>query len=362
VSRTIIDSPTGIHAEGTVSGRDRRLAVVIRQADLERELGVVAETVNASFESGLALDRFRWLYQSNPDGPAIAWLALEEGSGEIVGTTAVCPRRVQVGPAGRQVLAWNCCDFSIRPRYRTMGAAIKLRRAAKAGIDAGDSEFLYAHPNERMLPIHLAVGHQPLGKMVRHAKLLRTSTGWRAVDRTAAVALRIGNRRLWRPSVPDTESVEQWPLPELDALFEEASHRIGTAVVRDARYLDWRFRQNPLERDELIVTTRKGRVAGYLVYTMKRDIGLVKDWLGIDAAAVDALFLQLVSEMRRRDAASVSVTALESHPDLARLTALGFLRRPDWTTAVAYANPALPDAEVVTDARAWYMTVGDRDV
>lgn len=338
------------------------MPILIRQANLKQELGSIAETVNTSFERGLPLDRFRWLYEANPDGPAISWVAVDECSGQIVGTTAVCPRRVRIGGTGRDVLAWNCCDFSIRSRYRTMGTAIKLRRAARAGVDAGHSQFLYAHPNNRMLVVHLQVGHRKLGRMVRHAKLLRTSSGLRIVDRAASIASRVVGRDWWRHTSEDTELVEQWPLSALDTLFEDASHRLGTAIVRDSRYLDWRFRQNPVERGEMIVVRRRGRLTGYLIFTEKREVGVVKDWLALDASAVDALFQTLIVEMRRRDAPSISVTALESHPDLTRLTALGFLRRPDSTTAVVYANPDLAESKMVTNPSAWYMTLGDRDV
>ena len=45
------------------------------------------------------------------------------------------------------------------PRYRAGGAAIALRRAARTAVDQGVRPFLYAHPNERMLQIHIRVGH-----------------------------------------------------------------------------------------------------------------------------------------------------------------------------------------------------------
>jgi hypothetical protein len=338
------------------------MPIIVRQANLEQELTDIAETVNASFAARLPPTRFRWLYQENPDGPATAWVAIDDSSGTIVGTTAVCPRRVRIGGRSRDVMAWNCCDFSIQPRYRTLGVAMKLRRAARAAVDAGQSRFLYAHPNERMLAVHLQVGHRPLGKMIRHAKLLRTSSGVPILDRAASVALRIAGARLWRRSELDAELVDRWPLSQLDALFEDASPRLGTAVVRDSRYLEWRFRRNPLEQGEMIVVSRCGRLAGYLIFTMKHDVGLVKDWLATDTTGVEALFQALTAEMRRRDARSISVGALESHPDLPGLTGLGFLRRPDSTTAVVYANPNLADEHKITDPCAWYMTLGDRDV
>ena len=339
------------------------MPIVIRQADLTEDLGAIAETVNASFDCHLQLERFRWLYQANPDGPAISWLAVDDRSGEIVGTTAVCPRRVRIGGSGRDAMAWNCCDFSIRSHYRTLGTAIKLRRAARAGVDAGHSEFLYAHPNDRMLPVHLRVGHRALGKMVRHAKPLRTSSGFRTVDKASSMALRVMGRDLWRPSNDETELLGEWPIAALDALFEDTTRRLGTtAIVRDGRYLDWRFRQNPMEPSEMIVARRHGRLIGYLIFTQKRDVGMVKDWLGLDKPAVDALFESMIGELRRRDALSISVTALESHPDLARLKSFGFLRRPDSTTAVVYTSPDLPESKMVTNPSNWYMTLGDRDV
>jgi hypothetical protein len=338
------------------------MPIVIRQADLDKDLGAIADTVNTSFACQLGLDRFRWLYQQNPDGPAVSWLALDDESGEVVGTTAACPRRVRIGEMGRDVMAWNCCDFSIRARYRTMGVALKLRQAARAGVDAGQSRFLYAHPNDRMLAVHLRVGHRPLGKMIRHAKPLRTASGLRPIDQAASIAFRVVGAGLWRRSTEEIELVDAWPASALDALFEDASQRLGTAIVRDSRYLDWRFRQNPLERGEMIVARRGGRLVGYLIVAEKRKVGIVKDWLAVDGNATDALFNGLVAEMRRRDAPSISVTALESHPDLARLRSLGFLRRPDSTTAVVYANPESAESKMVTNPSNWYMTLGDRDV
>lgn len=361
VNPVVSQTGVALPMEPAVSARQRRGSIAIREADLNRELTLIADTVNASFDSRLTLERFRWLYQQNPDGPAIAWLAFDEASGTVVGTTAACPRRMRLG-TGRHALAWNCCDFSIHSGYRTLGVAMKLRRAAKTGIDAGVREFLYAHPNDRMLQVHLTVGHQVLGKMVRYAKLLRLSTRWPVINRASAIALRVGGRAPWGRARVDAGIVENWPIAELDALFEAATHRIGTAVVRDGRYIDWRFRQTPLERTELIVARRGGRLTGYLTFSTKGEVVLVKDWLAIDEAAVDALFVRLMCEMRTRDAVSISVTALESHPDFARLAALGFVRRPDWTSAVVYAGTGMADRNMVVDANAWYMTVGDRDV
>ncbi len=87
------------------------MGISIREADLDRELPLFASTVNNAFGSRVPDQRFRWLYLDNPDGRAVAWFAVDDRTGDIAGCTGVSPRRVRVG--GREVIGWNCGDFSI---------------------------------------------------------------------------------------------------------------------------------------------------------------------------------------------------------------------------------------------------------
>src|SRR5687768_15684034 len=216
------------------------MGILIREADLDRELELLASTVNTSFGSKVSLARFRWLYLDNPDGRALAWLAIDDRTGDVAGCTAVSPRRVRLAHMRRQVKAWNCGDFSITARYRTMGAAVKLRRAARDGIDLGQSPFLYAHPNDRMLPVHLRVGHSPLGRMVRHARPLRLSTRSKVANSLSMAALRLCGADIVVRQRHEIEGVSSQALPDdIDAVYDRAADRIGTAVVRDRRYLEW---------------------------------------------------------------------------------------------------------------------------
>ena len=72
-----------------------------------------------------------WLYVHNPDGPARAWLAEDDG-GEAVGVAAAFPRRVWI--EGREHTCWNLGDFAIRPDHRSLGPAVRLQRAAVAAV------------------------------------------------------------------------------------------------------------------------------------------------------------------------------------------------------------------------------------
>jgi len=338
------------------------MGIVIREVDFARDLDALMEVFDECFNMRSTRERFEWLYVNNPDGRATAWFVINDETGEVAGCTAVFPRRVRVAGMREPVAAWNCGDFAIRRRYRTMGAAVKLRRAAKDGIDAGQSAFLYAHPNDRMLAVHMRAGHRVLGRMVRYARPLRLRTGSGALDRTSSYAFRWWKARPFRRAA-EVDRVMDGRLPrDLDVLDDMAAGRNCTALVRDTTYLEWRFLRNPVERSEFLIVRRNGRPVGYLVYVMKGEAALAKDWLAVDESARYDLFADLLEVGRQRDAASVSVVALETHPDLPALRRQGFLPRPDASSAVTYVAESHTNRGSVVDPKSWYMTVGDRDV
>jgi len=337
------------------------MGITIREADIDREIDLIRTTFNANRAVPAGPARFRWLYFDNPDGRAKAWVALDDRTGEVAGVAAVLPRRVRVARDGSQVIAWNGADFSINRRYRTMGVAVKLRRVACDAVDRGECAFLFAHPNNRMLPVQLRAGCHALGRMVRHAKLLRVRTGGPPVRAVASAGLRLMGTD-WLVRVRhDVEWRRGLVTPaDVTDLFVRVADRIGTAIVRDAAYLDWRFRRNPMDRNEMLLMRSDDRVTGYLVVASDHDVAWVRDWLAESPDALDQLFSALIREMRGRGVAAIFVTALETHVDLPRLGRLGFVQRPDFSTAIAYAPSSSSDQGQLLDPVGWYMTLGDR--
>lgn len=338
------------------------MSLVVREVDLDREMSTLIDVFSDSFDMALPRNRFEWLYLQNPDGLATAWFVVDDRSGDVAGCTAVFPRRIRLR-GGPSVVAWNCGDFCIARKYRTMGAAIRLRRAARDAVDAGAASFLYAHPNDRMLQVHLKVGHRPLGRMIRLARPLRLATGSPALDALSAVALRptgvdwlFGLGSGVRPIEVDTA-------PEaFDRLDGAVSQRLGTALVRDSRYLSWRFGKNPVQLHEFLGVWHSGRLVGWVVVAITSAVAIVKDWLAEDPRAWRLLFGGMLAHLRQRHVRSVTVTVLESHPDLRRLRLFGFVPRPGVSTVVTYAPEGSSAYASVTSRSAWYMTLGDRDV
>ena len=333
----------------------------VREVDLATEMPILIDVFNRGFNVDIPPARFEWLYRQNPDGQATAWFVVDERIGQIAGCTAVFPRRIQVRGVTAPVLAWNCGDFCILPRYRLGAAALTLRKAARDGVDAGVRPFLYAHPNDRMLQIHIRAGHQPLGRMVRLARPTRVAAGG-VVGRIGTFGLRVARPdRLW-PGGDDHE-IATGPLPaELDELFEQTRTALGTALVRDVRYLTWRFLDCPLHEYRFILARRGARLTGYLVFAMNNDQLHIKDWLGVDARAVRTLFGAAIDQACAANASSASVTLIETHRDRGLIASAGFMTRPESSMAITYTSGDLPWRGDVISPEAWYMTVGDRDV
>ncbi len=313
--------------------------------------------------------RYRWLYESNPDGPAIMWSIRDIQSGEMAGFTVCLPRRMQIN--GRLIQAWNGADFSILPKYRTLGAALKLRRAAKQEIDCGNATLLYSHPNARMQVIHERVGHDCVGRMLRWAKPtrisehlpepLKASVG-PIMDRALAPILFRHSSRSGNRSAP-TLAIECDPRfgEDFDGLFSETPCTRSIVGVRDSRYLDWRYRQHPGKKFFLIRALEFGRLSGYLIFAKDGASLAVQDIYAKSTDTAANLLAELDRHSRKYQVRSISMALLEQSDLIPVLSEMGFRERRDHSYMFTYA--ALEDLRAIaTDPRHWMIHVGDRDV
>ncbi len=356
------------------------MGVVIREADLERDRQVMVDLLRSTRGHDEASHpyeaRAEWLYLKNPAGRATAWLVADEKTGQAAGFTVGLPRRMRV--EGRDRTCWNCGDFSIAVKYRTLGVAAKLRRGAKESVDAGRVDFLYAHPNERMLSVHQQVGHHVIGRMERYAKPLRARTrviarlGRGVIGRgvataaDAALALLSSGRMTHKEYDWEVRPAVEFG-DEFADLYARTAGRWPVSGVRDGVYLRWRYGENPLHRSEVLhLRTRAGRLAGWIVFSLDEYERTMRvyDLLceSEDGLAADMVRL-LAREARRRGAETLSSIAFAGSGYVEDLRIAGLRPRADATSSVVAYAPAGGDlARTVLDGTKWYMTVGDRDV
>lgn len=338
----------------------------------EGSLSQMVALLNQTRAKPVTAERFEWLYRRNPDGPAVIWSVRQGQTGEMVGFTACLPRRILVD--GQLHTCWNGADFSVAPRYRTLGPAVKLRRAARLGIEAGRADFLYAHPNNRLAEIHRLVGHEPVGSMIRLVRPLQLGAyiGDRLhsprIGGLAGAVLdplyRLGCRETWRRPCTDVRFVPNVRFDgRFDELFERHVHRRRVLGVRDAAYLTWRYGQNPQYATDSLLVEHGERLAGYLLFMEAEGRGMIKDVFPADAPDLVASLLQAaVRTGWSLGWRSLSIGLLEQSPLLPVLHACGFRLRSDRTQMFAFAPANAGWRDAVYSPACWFLNSGDRDV
>ncbi len=353
------------------------MAYTVKEADVVKDKQVMLRILqnNRSRENYDYSKRYDWIYINNPLGKAKAWIIWKDKTNEPVGFTGVFPRAVYVNE--EKYIGWNCGDFSIEKKFRSLGIALKLRKAAKRAVDENEIPFLYAHPNSRMEVIHLKSGHFKIASMMRYALPVRVDgilskfLPFHWLMRMFAIPLNVLLSYQYRFRVFSGVTAKNFSTVQVnenhEKLFSKMTEQFPVLGSRDTAYINWKFRDNPNHKFRQMDLFYKGILVGSVFYTKRDKIISVTDVLIDDFRRfADQLFRYFVKRVRRLNPEVVTVSFIlqEFNPFVKVLKKTGFKYRDDATSgAIAYVNkennPQL--ADTMLKGENWFMTVGDRD-
>jgi hypothetical protein len=354
------------------------MGIAIREAELPADRDILLDTLLRNREqsgNSLRQARFEWSLSCNPYGKPRAWLAIAESSGKVIGSVSAFPRRILIN--GKPALAWNGGDTSIDQEFRTLGAAIKLRRAVKECVDRGEMRFLYSHPVDRMRAVLEKIGHVVIGKLARHGVILRLDRFVNNVigKNSFATALSLAANPLlrawsWRGNLtPHNGATVRLHKQnrfddEFDALFERAAAKHSVISERNARFLSWRFLQNPLHGEFRIFRLEaENRLQGYAIVDLQGDGARILDFLAEGGDKdLGTLLAGIIGELRPKGICSVSVRASDHNPILSLLRLFGPTSLDTINSGIALHASTGNAERTVFDERNWFMTQADRDI
>jgi len=318
---------------------------------------------------------FRWKYDDNPHGPALALVA-EDDAGRVLGAYSYVPRRFRRD--GRPIVLMQASDAMTDVPARGRGVFTGLDDVAAERAGAAGVPWAFAYSGRQSLRGFLGNGWETIG----HAPV------WRLLFRTRHALRRVRRAgRLLVALAPLTEVLAGWRArrvltaragaglvlerlerfdDRVDALFASTAPARGLVGERDARWLNWRYVDTPTRRQECFGVSEGDALVGYVVVEVHEEHAfLVDHWTGREDVR-ELLVTAFTRHAHRAGCREATALHFERHPVVATLGRLGYRRSlgrlPFRDTFPFIVRACRADADP-RDRRVerWHLTDGDRD-
>jgi GNAT superfamily N-acetyltransferase len=197
-----------------------------------------------------AATRWRWLYENNPGGRAITWLAEEDG--KVAGCTSFFPFRLWIdGSEARGALGG---DGYVRPEFRRRGIGALLHQASRAAMPVHGISCMYGAPGAMNVTPLKHGGSRESGTVVRWVRPLRSEALPSPLSRAVAWALKPRVTARLTPAITND--------PRIDQVWQQARKQLKLAAVRDGAFYTWRFQHAPAGRQPTFVILERDRPIG----------------------------------------------------------------------------------------------------
>lgn len=290
--------------------------------------------------------RFRWLYLDNPAGQAHSWFLCDE-HGSAVGIASLIRRATWMGKTN--ATCGQVADFGIDPSFRSLGPAIQLQRCTFEPVLQGELAFCYdCPPHDLGMAMFDRLGLKETCRMQGYVKLLRADRqlekrlGAAAGKMAAAITnplLRLRSSRATASDRLDFNSYTDEFTDDFSALDLAVRTSDTIRNRRSAEDLNWRFRQNPQQRFEVLTAHRRGELLGYLIYAVLAEDAYVFDLFGRELDEVGPELLNaLTSVLHDRSIQTIRAQLPEGSPSVAIFMKAGFCFRGDGARIVAFGG------------------------
>lgn len=228
------------------------------EADREDVAALIREMI-----PGVAADkRLAWLYENNPAGRALTWIASENG--EVAGCTSYFPWKLQLD--GKIVQCALGGDGYVRPAFRRRGLGALLHDAARSDMERFGIGCMYGAPGAMNLTPLKHGGSREVGHVSR----------WVRPVRGAALGIKQAPfdrmlRSVLRPRFASSLEPMQRGDARVDEVWSAFAPTVKLAGVRDAEFYTWRFLDGPAQKEPAYVIVDDGRPIGACALEVMND-------------------------------------------------------------------------------------------
>ena len=338
------------------------MGYMVREADLRTESASLLALWSRNAPSAKR-QRYSWLYEANPAGPSLAWVATTR-AGEMVGCAGLSSRLMKIGrrcaPTGQAV------DLMVDARHRTAGPAVQLQRAVTASCQGLGIPLIYAFPNRQSEGVLRRAGYHVLGRLESWTKPLRSAYKIKnkatALIVDAALRLRAGEWPYRRPPGMRAAMLSDFDR-RFDDLWRTASQQFPFIGDRSARYLRWRFGTYPARAYSAFgLIGSEDQLEAYLVFYRHEKRVTIADMLATDAPHLRTLLVEFSREMRSAGATFLTLMYCGASWVAEALRRVGFFPGSKEGHVLVFLGVSGHEVEELLKPHNWYLTEADRDV
>lgn len=339
------------------------------------------------------IEHWFWKYAGSPFGHLTA---VAEYDGQLVGSMGLSLIKTKIGD--RVTLSSQAVDLVVHPEFRRQGIFLSierflLREAEKKGIATQ-----YIFPNEQARSGLLKCGWFDVCKVPRLVKPINMNRitdifeGYRMIrvlsehkiSRSATKFVlqnifkmvfllsrlfnRIGKFGLEDFEVHYIDSFDN----RIDDFWEKISKDYPIAVVRDKRYLNWRYFECPNVKYTVLLAEKNGEILGYIVLRCRKEGSLIVGHIVDILASLDKkgviqrMIFKAIEHFREKNVDLIVCWMLKSsssgHFYYKTLRNNGFIPiLGESMLFMARVNSPQVSRSFVGDATKWCITKGDSD-
>lgn len=281
--------------------------------------------------------RLNDLYTDNGYGQPSTWLVIHDETDTPVGSASVFPRKIM--SAGQPVLIGINCDMLILKKHRTLGPAlILLKTLIRESEDIG-YQVLLAFPGEKAKVVFKRTGYKNIGPAFRWAKVLNSKEKFASFFSNTAILnflsflsnsalrvitlefwARIFYPQLWLESIGEQLSLEEMYFPE--------SSSDDNQLIKNNRYMKWRYNLLRPEKAEVFVLSRLSNVMGYIVYTSTGYEAIIHDlFFSEPSGNFHVLMAKFIEKIRGQGMHTVSLLYFGPYALTRKLKLHGYMKR-----------------------------------
>lgn len=346
----------------------------------------IFELLNAAFGKWHSLEYWEWWYKKNPAGSPVIWLA--EYENKIIGHYGIIPKRMKVGNS--YMTGSFSCDAATHPEFQGRGVFSSVVNRCYIDAAENDIPLTCGFANVHLGPTYKryewrgnicfidtlikVLNWEPLLIRYIHNKFL--------VHAAAQVLEKIHRSRSVNESLK-IERISRFD-ERINRFWSEISRQFEILVIRDQRYLNWRYVEHPEKDYTIYIAVKDHRILGYCVLSEEQGEnlrrGYIVDILGFQnhCNVVNYLLHRAIKYFEEHNVDIVKCSMLEKHPYKSIFKKAGFVTYPRHRLAL-YATINLKGSRIdekaaysqalilsqnhfLKEKRNWFMMHGDSDL